>query len=157
VAFLSPRVLLADADADDLTNADTITEALGWVVNTAIGAHLGPLVEAVRSGLGVPVGQRLLWGNIAASAAIAFRTMAGCLGSSIEPLGSRFFDLAPPELQGMGSFYLVEIDNCRGWFWERSNCCLADRLPGGVRCADCSLTPADVRRQAYRDSMANPS
>ena len=118
---------------------------------------MGALVDAVSTGLGVPIGRRLLWGNIAASAATAFRTMAGCLGSFVEPLGRLFFDLAPPELQGLGSFYLVEIGDRRGWFWERSNCCLIDRLPGGVRCADCSLTPADVRRQAYRDSLANPS
>jgi ferric iron reductase protein FhuF len=155
VAFLSPRVLVSD-DAGTLTEADTITDALGWVVDTAISAHLGPLVDAV-GGLGVPVGRRLLWGNIAASAATAFRTMAGCIGSFVEPLGRRFFELAPPALQGLGSFYLLDIDGRRGWFWERTNCCLIDRLPGGVRCADCSLTPAEVRRQAYRDSLASPS
>jgi ferric iron reductase protein FhuF len=145
VAYLSPRVLNTDAG--------TITDALRWVVDTAIGAHLGPLVDAVRTGLGIPVGRRLLWGNIAASAATAFRTMEGCLGPSVEPLGRRFFDLAPPELQGLGSFYLVEKGGRRGWFWERTNCCLIDRLPAGIRCADCSLTPTEQRRQAYRDSL----
>ena len=151
VAYLSPRVLLTNAGTP--TDADTITDALRWVVDTAIGAHLGPLADAVGTGLGVPVGRRLLWGNIAASAATAFRTMEGCLGSSVEPLGRRFFDLVPPALQGLGSFHLVEKGNHRGWFWERTNCCLIDRLPGGVRCADCSRTPAPARRQAYRDTL----
>jgi hypothetical protein len=147
LAYLSPRVLITDADDP------TVTDALRWVVDTAIDAHLGLLVEAVHAGLGVPVGRRLLSGNIAAAAATAFRTMEASLGSSIELLGRRFFDLAPPELQGLGSFYRLENGRGRGWFWERTNCCLIDRLPAGVRCADCSLTPVEERRRAYRDSL----
>ena len=73
--------------------------------------------------------------------------------SRVKNLGHRFFALAPPSLQGLGSFYTTESDTGRGWFWERTNCCLMDRLPGGLRCADCSLTPAAERRQAYRDSL----
>jgi iron complex transport system ATP-binding protein len=147
VAYLSPRLLVSRAGAVH------VTDALRWVVDTAIGAHLAPLVDGVRAGLGVPIGRRLLWGNIAASAATAFRTMEGRLGSFVQPLGHAFFDMAPPEFQGLGSFYLLENAGSRGWFWERTNCCLIDRLPGGVRCADCSLTSPELRRRAYRDSL----
>jgi hypothetical protein len=80
--------------------------------------------------------------------------MQGCLGDDVEPIGERFFTLAPPEMRGLGSFLVVENGGRRGWFWERTNCCLFDRLPGGVRCADCSLTPTTERRAAYRESLA---
>jgi ferric iron reductase protein FhuF len=155
VAFHRPRVLVLDPTAATSLppDSDTITDALGFVVHQTIDTHLRPLVASVRAGLGAPVGARLLWGNIAASAATAFRTMQGCLGPAVEPLGERFFALAPPELQGLGSFFAVEHAGRRGWFWERTTCCLLDRVPGGIRCADCSLTETHRRRRAYRDSL----
>jgi hypothetical protein len=157
VAFLRPTVLILDGAADAggglPPDSDTITDALRFVVDQAIDRHLRPLIECVHAGTGVAVGHRLLWGNVAASAATAFRTMAGCLGPRVEALGARFFDLAPAELHGLGHFVVVENGRARGWFWERTSCCLFDRLPDGIRCADCSLTPADRRRQAYRDSL----
>jgi ferric iron reductase protein FhuF len=151
VAFVAPAVLVTEGPPTDVA---TITDALRFVVDTAIEAHLRPLLAAVRTGIGVAVGERLLWGNVAASAATAFRTMQGCLGDDVEPIGERFFALAPPEMRGLGSFLVVEDGERRGWFWERTNCCLFDRLPGGVRCADCSLTPTTERRAAYRESLA---
>ncbi len=154
VAFVAPVVMVLDGTAASVppTDADTIDDALRFVVDTAIDAHLRPLIDAVRTGIGVPLGERLLWGNVAASAATAFRTMEGCLGGAVEPQGERFFALAGA-LRGLGSFHTVEHGGRRGWFWERANCCLFDRLPGAVRCADCSRTPAAERRQAYRDTL----
>lgn len=154
VAFVGPRVMVPDVSEPSLatTDSDTITVALRFVVDTAIDAHLRPLLSAVRAGMGVPLGERLLWGNVAASAATAFRTMQGCLGPVVEPLGERFFALAP-QMQGLGAFLVVEHGGRRGWFWERTNCCLFDRLPGAVRCADCSRTEATARRRAYRESL----
>jgi hypothetical protein len=157
IAFLRPTVLTLDGGPDAPAalppDADTITDALRFLVYYTVDRHLRPLIASVSVGLGVAIGQRLLWGNVAASAATAFRTMAGCLGPHLEPVGERFFALAPPELHGLGHFIAVENGRRRGWFWERTNCCLFDRLPHGIRCADCSLTPARQRRQAYRDSL----
>jgi ferric iron reductase FhuF-like transporter len=154
VAFPAPRVLVIDADMATLpTDSDTITDAFRFVVDTTIDAHLGPLLHSVRAGIGVPLGERLLWGNVAASAATAFRTVQGCLGPFVEPLADAFFSLVPPSMQGLGSFLVVENGSRRGWFWERTNCCLVDRLPAVPRCADCSLTPAPDRRRAYFDSL----
>jgi Ferric iron reductase FhuF-like transporter len=157
IAFLRPTVMILDGGPDAVAtlppDSDTITDALRFVVDHAIDRHLRPLIECVHAGIGVAVGHRLLWGNVAASAATAFRTMAGCLGPRVEPLGARFFDLAPAELHGLGHFTVLENGRARGWFWERTSCCLFDRLPDGIRCADCSLTPARRRRQAYRDSL----
>jgi ferric iron reductase protein FhuF len=154
LAFVTPVVMVLDGTAatEPPTDSDTIGVALRFVVDTAIDAHLRPLVDAVRTGIGVPLGERLLWGNVAASAATAFRTMEGCLGDVVVALGERFFALAGA-LGGLGSFYTVEHAGRRGWFWERANCCLFDRLPGAVRCADCSRTPTGERRQAYRASL----
>jgi hypothetical protein len=155
VCFTGPRVMVLDRpDVAGLSpDSATITDALRFVVDHALDGHLGPLVESVRTGVGVPLGGRLLWGNVAASAATAFRTMQGCLGAFVEPFGERFFALAPPQLQGLGSFCAVEHAGRRGWFFERTTCCLLDRLPGAVRCADCSLTPPTERRRAYRASL----
>jgi len=156
VAFLHPSALVvggADHVAVLQTEGHVADEALRFVLDRAVDDHLGPLIEAVRRGLGAAIGERLLWGNVAASAATAFRTMEGCLGSWVALLGEQFFALAPAALHGLGSFRVVESQGRRGWFWERTNCCLIDRLPGGVRCADCSRTPTAQRRQAYERSL----
>lgn len=126
--------------------------ALDYLLERAVGAHLALLVDATRARF--RIGERLLWGNIAASAAVAFRTMDGCLGPWVQPVGERFFERAPGELQGLGSFLALEQDGRRGWFWERTNCCLHDRLPGKIRCGDCSRTPTAERRLAYLRSLS---
>jgi ferric iron reductase protein FhuF len=125
--------------------------ALRNLVETIVEHHLRPLIATVRQE--VRIGERLLWGNVAASAATAFRTMEGCLGSWVRPLGDTFLDLGPREVHGQGSYLSIEEGGYAGWFWERRNCCLFDRLPQGIRCADCSLTPAAQRRAAYRASL----
>lgn len=137
--------------AGSLADPAVADAALGFLIETAVHDHLGPLVSAVHAG--VKVGERLLWGNVAASAAAAFRTLEGTLGSWVVPLGERFFELAPTELHGLGSYLLVEGEGRRGWFWERTNCCLYDRLEGKIRCSDCSRTPAAERRAAYAESL----
>jgi hypothetical protein len=147
VAYRDPAVLVSDVGE----NADVM---LRFLVDRAVDRHLAPLIAAVRSGLGVGVGERLLWGDVAASAATAFRTMAGVLGTWVEPLGEQFFAMAPPPLRGLGAFCVIEEGGRRGWFWERSSCCLFDRVPAMVRCADCSLTPAAERRRVYRALLA---
>jgi ferric iron reductase protein FhuF len=125
--------------------------ALGHLIGQTIEAHLRPLIASVRSV--VQVGERMLWGNVAASASTAFRTMEGCLGRWVIPVGVRFFELAPSELHHQGSFLLMERGQRHGWFWERTNCCLHDRLPGDIRCSDCSRTSAQERRAAYWASL----
>ncbi|HVA99752.1 MAG TPA: (2Fe-2S)-binding protein, partial [Acidimicrobiales bacterium] len=109
------------------------------------------LIDATRTH--IRVGKRLLLGNVAASSAVAFRTMEGCLGPWVQELGETFFRSCPTELRGLGSFLSLEHGDRRGWYWERTNCCLYDRLPGKARCADCSRTPSEDRRRAYWDSL----
>jgi ferric iron reductase protein FhuF len=138
----------AGAALSDPTIAD---RGLVLILERVIEGHLRPLIATTRGQ--VRIGERLLWGNVAASASTAFRTMEGCLGPSVIPLGHRFFELAPPELRGLGSFLLLHVGERRGWFWERTNCCLFYQIEGHAKCADCSLIPAAERRAAYEDSL----
>ena len=125
--------------------------ALSAFINDAVEGHMRPLVYATLSC--VRVGRRLLWGNVAASAAVAFRTMEGLLGTGVKPLGEKFFAQAPAELQGLGNFATVFHAGRSAWYWERRNCCLYDRLPGNVRCSDCPKTSPEERRAAYQEAL----
>lgn len=126
--------------------------ALEHLVDEVVDAHLGRLIDATRSRF--RIGYRLLWGNVASSTATAFRTMDGCLGSWVRPMGEEFLRVAPELLQGHGSFLALEHEGRSGWFWERTNCCLYDRLPGKARCGDCSRAPKAQRRAGYEASLA---
>ena len=151
IAYLDARVATLDPAAlrhDSGLGEDVVDELL-LVVTT----HLSALVESVRAT--TRVGNRLLWGNVAASCAVAFRTLEGVLGPWVRPLGESFLERSPSNMRGLGSYLLVERGARHGWFFERTTCCLYDRLPGAVRCADCSRTPRDERRDAYWRSLGD--
>jgi hypothetical protein len=155
VAYLDPTVFDMVGNrppADALVEASTTDRALTLVLEQVVEEHLRPLIAATRQQ--VRVGERLLWGNVAASVSTAFRTMEGCLGPWVVRLGKRFFELAPPELRGLGTFLLIESQDRRGWFWERTNCCLFYQIEGHAKCSDCSLIPAGERRAAYEASLS---
>lgn len=154
VGYVAPSALFIEVPGDvrqRLEDPAILREAFDYLYERAIEAHLRRLIEVAHRC--VRVGARLLWGNVAASAAVAFRTMDGCVGPWVQQIGERFFDSGPDVLSGLGSFFTLECGERRGWYWERTNCCLYDRLPGKVRCADCSRTPIDERRAAYRRSL----
>ncbi len=155
VAYTKPEVLVIgspdDAVQTRLVTGSQLESFFDFVRERAIEEHLALLISATRST--VRVGELLLWCNVAASMAVAFRTMEGCLGDWVQGAVTFFIEHAPAPLQGLGSFLTLENGEHRGWFWERTNCCLYDRLPGNVRCADCSRTPSDARRAAYSASL----
>jgi hypothetical protein len=154
VAYVEPSVFdvcAGEPAADALSDPMIADRGLHVILEEVIEGHLRPLIATTRGV--VRIGERLLWGNVAASASTAFRTMEGCLGTWVFPLGYRFFDLASPELQGLGSFLEIEVGNRHGWFWERTNCCLFYQIDGHGKCSDCSLTPAAERRVAYEESL----
>lgn len=161
VAYRRPRALLvggvcefAATGAGPGAGPQELALAVQFILAEAVEGHLRLLVEA--TGARVKVGQRLLWGNVAASAAVAFLTVEGRRGEWVKPLAEHFFAQAPQELRGQGSFLSLEHGGRRGWFWERRNCCLNDRLPEHIRCRDCSLTPAAERRAHYLAGLAAP-
>ncbi len=155
VAYTTPAVFTLSppghASSTPLADESQWAALFDLVHAHAVERHLAPLIDAVRST--VRVGERLLWGNVAASLAVAFRTMEGCQGEWVRELGDYFVEHSPPRMSGLGSYLVLENGDRRGWFWERTNCCLYDRLPGNVRCADCSRTPRAVRREAYRATL----
>jgi hypothetical protein len=123
--------------------------------------HLSALISSVRAR--ITVGERLLWGDVAASLAVIFRAVEGAVATRDERLAVRaradaFFDRADETLGGLGSFELVDgpghdgaVD---GWFWARTNCCLWYRTSDGRLCDDCSLLDADDRRRQWRDQLS---
>jgi ferric iron reductase protein FhuF len=151
VVMLTPRTTSLEAA---MSNPEIAAEALLSIIDSAYHENVALLIDAVRRH--IRVGKRLLLGNVAASSAIAFRTMEGCLGPWVQGLGELFLSSCPAELRGLGSFLSLERDDRRGWYWERTNCCLYDRLPGKAQCADCSRTPLVDRRRAYWDSLQQP-
>ncbi len=131
VAYLSPSV------SDDLVDA--------W------HDHLAGLIAIIRTI--VKVGERLLWGNAAASAAVAFRAVDGALQgvdekARVRAQAAEFF-AASPHLAGLGAFEIVTVGNQSGWFWTRTSCCLwyqvAPSEAAGTppMCDDCSLISKD--------------
>ena len=158
VAFTSPIALVFCDDGDQvgdvLADASVRSAVIDFVLERAMDGHLAPLIDATRAQ--IRVGHRLLWGNVAASAAMAFRTMEGCLGMWVRPLGEQFFERGPAQLAGLGSFFPLEAAGNRGWYWERTNCCLHDRLESKIRCSDCSHTPGEERRRRFLDELATP-
>ncbi len=150
----SALVILSDdpASAARLAGQRVIDSCLGFVLDSAVEGHLRALVDSVHSR--VSLGKKLLWGNVATGAATAFRTMEGLHGPWVRDLAARFFELAPQEIQGQGSFFALEHAGRRGWYWERANCCLNDRLPEKIRCSDCSKTPPGERRSAYLAALS---
>jgi hypothetical protein len=162
-AYRHPKALVGDTDgqrdrmrppvAAAAAAAAPAPEAITFIVEEAIERHLRLLADAVTERIGV--GRRLLWGNVAASAAVAFRTMEGLRGEQVKEYAEKFFAVVPEEMKGQGNFLTLEHDGRRGWFWERRKCCLNDRLPQHIRCRDCSLTPADQRRATYLADLAS--
>lgn len=147
-AFADTPDGVAGALGDDITR----DEVLDYLVHTAIDAHLALLIDVVRAS--THVGERLLWGNVAAAIAVSFTTVEGLVGSWVRPLAERCLERAPTPMRGSGSFLALEHGGRSGWCWERTSCCLHDRLPSAIRCADCSFTPTSVRRHAFCEATA---
>ncbi|HEY1733858.1 MAG TPA: (2Fe-2S)-binding protein [Acidimicrobiales bacterium] len=109
--------------------------------------HIDNFLDALRAGS--RVGTRLLWGNVAASCAAAFRAVEGAArdrGDTAERAQIRrraedFFASAR-RLEGTGRFEIVEAARRDGWYWTRTSCCLWFRLADAGTCDDCSLIPA---------------
>jgi ferric iron reductase protein FhuF len=157
VGYLTATLTLLAPDAPSVAHAwsdgAVRDAALHQLLDGAVANHLAPLVANVRRSR--RVGEPLLWGNIASSAAVAFRTVEGRYGSWVRDVADRFFALAPTALQDRGSFLALDAGGRRGWYWERRSCCLYDRLPGAIRCADCSRTPSADRRAAYLAQLSS--
>jgi len=133
IAHLSARVHRGDADA---------------LARELIDTHFAPFVEAVHDRF--TVGRRLLWGNVAASCATAFRAVEGASDEkrAIRDRAGAFIDAASPWFDGLGAFTTVRVGEHEGWFWDRTNCCLWYQTASGQLCDNCSLMPEVERHEA---------
>ncbi len=129
--------------------------------------HLGPMVLAARATAadsdGERVGEKLLWGNVAAGCASAFGAFHGNLEDrgAVRDAATRFFHDAPDEVRSAGQFATVQGQQPEpGWFWERNSCCLLYQLPTAdtsvepFKCEDCSLWSAEDRIIRYATATA---
>ena len=122
--------------------AGTLGEAgdVGSLVDAAFTSHLVPFVSTVRACQ--RLGERVIWANIAASCAAAFRAVEGSARdrgdageqTSIRRRAVELLEHAP-WLEGTGWFDADSTD----WGWQRSACCLWYRTSGGRTCEGCSL------------------
>lgn len=142
VAYADPTVHPADART---------------VAAELIGAHLQPFVAAVHAAF--RVGERLLWGNVAAACAIVFRAVESSPGTpaaeraAIRARADRLFAACAPWFDGLGSFTIVENAGRAGWYWNRTNCCLWFRTASGAMCDNCSLVDPAALYQRRVDEL----
>ncbi len=134
-----------------VTSVDLVARSAGEAAADLFDGHLRLVIDAVSDA--VRVGQRLLWGNAAASCATVLRALDGAPGAdraAVQRCGEAFVQ-ASPWIHGLGNFDKVVEGDQVGWFWTRTNCCLWDRCEGAARCDDCSFTSApdlDASRRA---------
>jgi ferric iron reductase protein FhuF len=121
------------------------------VARMVVDEHLAPFVAAVRAT--TRIGERLLWGNAAASIAAIFRAVQG-VGPTGDPevrVRARELFAAAPHLDGLGDYTCIEVPRALGWYWDRTSCCLWYQTTSGAYCDDCSLhdpSELEARRRA---------
>lgn len=136
VAHWSPTLIAPD-----------VTEVAGSLVDR----HLAPLIAAVHREFAV--GERLLWGDVAAACAVVFRAVegSGVDRAPVRTRGAEFFARADPRLAETGTFTTIEHAGATGWYWDRRSCCLWYKTRAEQLCDNCSLLGDDellARRRA---------
>ncbi len=110
------------------------------LLDAAFASHLVPFVSIVRASW--RLGERLVWANVAASCAAAFRAVEGSARdrgddgerAAIRRRAAELFGRAQ-WLAGTGCFDAASTE----WVWQRAACCLWYRTSAGRTCEGCSL------------------
>lgn len=125
------ELAILQPDCREISAADLVAELFE--------GHLVSFVETVRDA--TRIGQRLLWGNVAASLATIFRAVdAAPLGDpAVRAKAVEFQAAAAPWLDGLGEFTTIETPDSVGWYWNRTSCCLWYQTTSAFYCDDCSL------------------
>jgi iron complex transport system ATP-binding protein len=122
VAYLNPAVHPTDANQ---------------LAHDLVGAHFQPFVAAMHNAF--TIGERLLWGNIAAGCAVAFLAVGD--SGQVRERATEFVDASEPWFEGVGKFTTqLAGHQDQGWYWDRASCCLWFRTKNGQYCDNCSLT-----------------
>ena len=119
---------------------ETLRPALAFLVDTAIGGHLAPLIDTLHAHMDIP--ERLLWGNVASAAVRAVDTFAPWVRIPLRPVIDQLFDLWPRPFRELMATSGDDADSPR---WRRTTCCLFYQVAQeGRRCDDCSLSVGAV-------------
>jgi cobalamin transport system ATP-binding protein len=107
-----------------------------------VGAHFEPFVAAIHNAF--TIGERLLWGNVAAACAVVFRALGD--SDHLRDNAEEFMQAARPWFADVGSF-TTKLAGHQGWYWDRTSCCLWFRTAqaNGQYCDNCSLRTRSER------------
>lgn len=138
--LLGSAGVFTDAGVDDL-------------VRVLVDEHLAPMIDAWRAAC--TISPRNLWGNIAASMALAVRRAAPIIGIEAGLELGTAIEAACPKLAGLGDYRIVEAYGTRGVFFDRRTCCHWYAARDGKYCSWCVHTPPDERQERF-EAMLEP-
>jgi hypothetical protein len=154
--LVSPRfaALAGDEEAASDPLAELVAdddELFAWTRARLFDGHFAPLVEALHDL--VPVGRRLLWGNVAAATAGGFAALSTLDHYPFDPEhllpeAARLLDQPGSPTEGLAELFPVPHDGGTRLFVRRQTCCLRYRLPDAPpTCLSCRLLPESERRR----------
>ena len=155
-ALIRPRfaAVVGDEEAGHDPEAEIVLDddaLFAWTRARLFDGHLGPLVEALHDL--VPVGRRLLWGNVAAAVAGGFAGLTALTDHPFDPEhvlpeAVRLLDAPESPTAGLAALFPVTHDGTTRLFVRRQTCCLRYRLPDAPpTCLSCRLLPERDRRR----------
>jgi hypothetical protein len=132
-----------------------------WARARMFDRHLATLVGVLREL--APVGERLLWGNVAAAVAGGFAALsaradvAATAGPDrLRADAARLLDQPGSPTKGLASLFPVTRAGITRLFVRRQTCCLRYRLPDAPpTCLSCRLRPEPDRPR--RDGVQRPA
>ena len=130
-----------------------------WARARMFDGHLAGVVGVLREV--APVGERLLWGNVAAAVAgglarLSFRPdVAAAIGADrLRADASRLLDRPGSPTEGLASLFPVMQAGVTRLFVRRQTCCLRYRLPDAPpTCLSCRLLPEPDRRRRITERL----
>ncbi len=117
------------------------------LISVLIDEHLAPMIDSWREAC--TISARNLWGNIAASMALAVRRVATVIGVDAGLELGAAIERACPKLAGLGEYRVIEVDGRQGVFYDRRTCCHWHAARDGKYCSWCVHTPPDERLERY--------
>jgi ferric iron reductase protein FhuF len=148
-ALTADRAAAAEPWAEMVDNDDAL---FAWARSRLFDGHLAALVDVLHDI--VPVGRRLLWGNVAAATAGAFAALSAAERPAAERAAlmrrdaRRLLDEPGSPTEGLVEVFPVDHDGGVRLFVRRQTCCLRYRLPGAPpTCLSCRLMPEAERRR----------
>jgi ferric iron reductase protein FhuF len=147
-ALATDRAAATDRWAEIVADDDAL---FAWTRACLFDGHLAALVDALHDL--VPIGQRLLWGNVAAATAGAFARLSASAPASgdadrLMEEAHRLLDAPGSPTEGLVELFPVPHGGGARLFVRRQTCCLRYRLPDAPpTCLSCRLVPEPERRR----------